>query len=497
MTSIGSLSMIEEQSVLLSLSPEIVLLILELLHDRPLLAVACVCRSLHYLALPTYLSRYGISTAGPQPPSLVLKDRSLAALPGLCTALSISSLDALSCTFDGPHQSHFIRSVRGLLRFVSRLTQVNTVTLNVGCVDARWIDGLATASSKAWKPTFVRLLNAIIERGCTALNITHGHFIVSISPHLGPPSKRDRAFRAARTLLGLQRHPAAEASDAAPPPPLHHLQSFSLHSNLLLSQPFCDWTLYTLNGCNITALSIRLSGLPSTTWALILPAISLPAMTTFTAETSDIAFPDLLAFLARHPALHTLNLHPQFSYPDAHAPVKPTQNTKKRPLLPHLATLGGSPRNVAALLAQLHPAPRLHTVTLVVPMRQRVFQPTDLAALNAHITDIVHYAQPRTLALRFAVPCETAGSRAASLLARTAGGLHSVETLALGTDGHFAFVRWVAPALPAWLAGFPALRQVRLAPECVPGESVKQARLLSAVKESCPGVLVSIGRLDE
>ncbi|KAG6866210.1 hypothetical protein C0991_007235 [Blastosporella zonata] len=474
---------LQEQSRLLSLSTELVLLIFEHLPNYALLSVAKTSRRLHYLALPIYFTRHGIES-NPVPRTLVLQEKAVPALPGLRAALFITSVENISCKFEGPEELYFTWGVVELLRFVHRLSRVSRVSLNVGNIDTRWIDGLATAASEAWKPAFIRLLDTVIERGCESLTVAHGHFLVA-SSLLKEGSRLDGPVVAppARTFLGLslpRRKQAAHAHVS----PQNKLASFFVHSNMLLSPPFYEWTLRMLHTSPLTSLSLRISGISQATWPLILDAISLPLLTSFSAETTDIAFPALLHFLKRHPTITALSLHPHFSHPRIPAPSK---YHKKNDLVPNLVALRGSTGNIATLLDYLHPntARGVQEITLVLPMRQRILQLADFDALSTLIAGAMHDNTPTTLALRFSVPYETPQPRGTGVRAKARLSLGSVETVAFSTDGHFAFAKWVAPHMTTWLgANFAKLQCVRLSVDCVSSADARED-LVRSIKETC------------
>ncbi|KAG6889112.1 hypothetical protein C0995_003681 [Termitomyces sp. Mi166 len=490
--------MLQEQSWLLSLSTELVLLILDLTSNPALISIAKTCRRLYYLALPVYLARYGIA-CNPVPRSFVLHEKALRALPGLATAIFITSVDDLWCRFQGPEEFYFSRGVKELHRFVHGLSSVSCVSLDVGNIDTRWIDGLATAASDTWKPSFLSLLDTVLERDCKSLTIAHGHFLVA--PLLLKKGSRLQGPEAVpeRTFLGLPWLPRRKQASNVHVRPGNKLVSFSVHSNMLLSAPFYEWTLQTLHANPITSLSFRVYGLSQDTWSLILNAITLPSLTSFSTETLNIAFPTLVSFLRRHPTITTLNLHPHFLHPGTVTLSKP-QSSKRNSLVPSLVALGGSPKNVTALLSHLHAdtALRVRELTFVLSMHQRVFHPSDFAALSAQIIDAVKGkgVWPTSLTLRFSVPYETLHPRLVpeeddSLTVRSVEALlGNVETLTFCTDGHYAFARWVIPRLSAWLgANFVSLENVRLSGDCVAGIDVRGRKMLvQSIRDSCHGM---------
>ncbi|KAG5341538.1 hypothetical protein C0989_009899 [Termitomyces sp. Mn162] len=483
--------MLQEQSKLLSLSDEVILLILGLTSNPVLIVIAKTCRRLYYLALPVYFQRYGIPS-NPAPRSLVLCDRTLRALPGLTAAFFITSVDDLLCKFPGPEEYCFSKGVRDLHRFVYRLSSVSSVSLDISNIDTRWTSGLATAVSDAWKPRFIRLLDTMLERGCSSLTVAYGHFNVApslLTRRRVEEPKAERKFLGRVPLLSLFRRKQASKVNMRAG---SKLSSLCIHSNMLLSPPFYEWTLQTLHANPITSLSFRVSGLSQDAWARLLSALTLPSLASFSPENSGITFPALLAFLQRHPTITTLNLHPHVPHACSRLP-KPKSQDKENNLLPRLVALGGCPKNVTALLSHLHPdtALRVQKITLVLHMDQHVFHPSDFAALSAQIVDVVKGkgVRPTSLALRFLVPYEMlhpplALENDGRSLRELSG---SVTTLAFSTDGQYAFARWVMPRLPAWLgANFVQLRNVWLTEDCVAGVQ-DVCGVVQSIKE-CTGV---------
>ncbi|KAG6857728.1 hypothetical protein H0H87_004144 [Tephrocybe sp. NHM501043] len=477
---------LQEQSRLHSLSTELILVILEYLPNPALVSIAKASRDLHYLALPIFFARHGIECSS-ELRALVLHEKAVPALPGLRAALFISSVDSISCKFQGPEELHFTWGVVELLRFIHRLNRVSRLSLNVGNIDTRWVDGLATAASEAWKPGFIRLMDTAIERGCVSLTVANGHFLVASSLLKEGARLEGPDVAPARTFMGLPL-PRRKQASRAQAAPQNKLTSFSVHSNMLLSPPFYEWTLQTLHSSPITSLSLRISGISQNTWPLVLDAISLPLLTSFAAETTDIAFPALLHFLKRHVNITTLVLHSHFTYPGS--PARP-KHYKKNVLVPNLTTLGGSTGNVRVLLSHLHPetAVGVQEIALVIPQHQRIFQPADFVALGALIEAALCDITPIALSLRFSVPYETVHPREAGAEAQLLS-MSSVERITFSTDGYFAFGKWVVPCIPAWLGkNFVKLRDVRLSGACIPSVDVEgRENFIRSIKESCSRV---------
>ena len=484
------------RSRLLSLTTELLLLILDNSHTSTLLALSRTSRRLHYLALPVYLSRHGIQD--PASRKLVLENHAVQALPGLHTSLFFTSLDHLSYKFRGIHPQ-FTREVNQLLRFVTRLTQVDKVILDLGNIDSRSVDGLAIASSNLWKQDFIQLLTVILRRRCTSLTVTHGRFLnprlPSLSSSRSPSTLIDDSISVIRKLLlGPSPHgsPASHEKVLQPISNADVLRELCVDADILLSYPFYDWTMMTINANPVTSLSLRIHGLHPAAWTTILTCISIPTLTHFSPETTDITFANLLKFFSRHPSIVDIGLHPYINHSDSGRRPKP-RNPKER-LLPNLASLSGNSGNIMTLLNHLRPAPQLRSISLSLSVRQRVFQTSDFENLNREIGMVIQDTRPVTLSLRFLV--RFISDEHFGNTSKQEHHLHSfdsVQILNLSTDGHFDFTRWITPVLLHWLSSaFPALHRISFAGDCVPVEPECCTAFIHTIQQVYQGVEVVI-----
>jgi hypothetical protein len=482
---------------LLSLSTELLLLILDNVHTAGLLALSRTSRRLHYLALPTYLSRHGISN--PASRNLVLEGRAVCALPGFQISLFITSLDHLSYKFKGIHP-HFAREVTQLLRFITKLTQVSEVVLDLRNIDFRWVDGLAIVSSDFWKPEFLRLLMVILHKKCVSLTIVYGRFL---KPDLSatPIPKRHATIGGSTPIvpkfLGSPLRSGSRHRMILHPP-LNELGKLFIHGDILLSKPFYDWTMATLNASRITSLSFRLFGVHPTTWATILSSFTIPTLTHFAPETADIAFADLLKFFSRHPSITNISLHDHINHLDSGGLPRPVQ---RKQLLPNLVSLSGSPWNIKHLLNYLRPVPHLESIYLWLPVHQRLFQTSDFEELTGEIGAVMQNTEPHVLSLRFLVPisCDgPSGGGAGKQGEDIMPSFHSVQSLKFSTDRCFNFVKWISPALSNWLsATFPALQHISFAGDCVPVQPKLRDAFVYTISQQYGGIKIEIGEEDE
>jgi hypothetical protein len=487
-------TMIARQSKLLSLSAELLLLILENVRTPGLLALSRTSRLLHYLALPAYLSRHGIND--PRSRRLVLESQATQALPGFQISLFITSLDHLSYKFRGVHP-HFVREVNQLLCFVTRLSHIKEVALDLGNIDSRWVDGFAIVSSNFWKQDFVRLLMVILQKKCMSLTITHGRFLNPDLP-FRPESSRHTVIgdsvSAIRKLLGpsSSHHGAVDHRTTLHRTYHNELYKFCIHADLLFTLPFHDWTMSTLNTSPITSLSFHLTGLHPTTWAAILSSITIPTLSYFSPETPDITVADLLRFFFRHPSIIGVGLHPYISHVDSGTPP----GCSKKQLLPNLASLSGSPGNIRTLLNYLHPVPQLQSISLSLRIHQRLFQTPDFEKLNSEIGVVMQDTKPLALSLKFSVPFkfdEPSESRPVKK-EDFLPSFNRIRTLNFCTDGCFDFARWIVPVLLDWLSKtFPALHHVSFTRDCVPAEPELRAALFHTISQAYHGVEIVFG----
>lgn len=480
-------SSLEHLSLLTDLSTELLLLIFEYLPPSALLAVSKSSQRFHYLALPVYLAYYKIPAASLETGNLTLDDRAMEALPGLQCSLSLTSLKHLSCKFSGLAPD-FARQVRHLIHLILKLDSVQAVTLDLGNIDSRWIDGLLLITSDDWKANFLQLLTKIIEKGSLNLVLANGHFLVNSQKPKG-------LFRESVSSIATFLKPSPTSSQDSPHLPPLQLQKFSIHSSLFFIEPFYDWFIEKLAMCSIHTLSLRLSGIPQDTWSATLSSITIPSLSHFSAESVDIRFADLMKFLARHPSIETLDLHPNFVYSGPRKLGRPM----KWPHPPKFRSLSGCPENVRDLLHTLKsPMPPLHTIGLSLPTQQSTFRAMDFGKLGGKISAAIQGVVPTELHLKFLVPHSVdSHSRTQIIREKASPRFPSVRTLKLSSDGHFAFTKWILPGLPQWLETFSALQQIIIAGDCAPLDAPSRAVLVQSISFSCPGVTsVVIGEED-
>lgn len=126
-----------------------------------------------------------------------------------------------------------------------------------------------------------------------------------------------------------------------------------IHSDMLLQNPFFEWTIGMVNSgaSTIGTLSMKLSDLPSETWKVFLNGITLPQLFDFeitcglVVPLQNVRFTDVHSFLEHHPSIEILYLYgvevPKGIWP----PPSPTI-----PILPRLRSIMAHPFYVVWVL---------------------------------------------------------------------------------------------------------------------------------------------------
>ncbi|PFH53764.1 hypothetical protein AMATHDRAFT_54261 [Amanita thiersii Skay4041] len=534
-------------SPLLFLNTELLINLLDNCLSLDLLAVSHTCRRLHYVALPLYLSRFAIPSL--HVTSLHLEGRYMHALMGLQSSLVLPPLDHLSVKFnDGPYFATEVRRLLTFVLRLGRIREVtlNLASIDSRWVNGlvsinseTWCSDLLQLLSilvenKCEKLTVTQGYFLTYESHVAVVQqqqqqspppplpmVLHDNSSSS-STNVPPPAtspattQRRRSFlqdsltavsnffvRPSLVVSGMEMN-----TEQRPGPvelQAHTLRTFRLHSNLFFTHPFYSWMTNMLQTTPITSLSLQLSGVMQEEWTALLEFLSLPTLTHVAFASSCIHLNDILRFVARHPSITNVDLHRHYQYS-----CERRLSKKLRVYLPELSSLGGTPENVRLFLTRSHHIPSLQHIALSLPVHQRTFRPNDFESLNRVIACSIKGTQLHTLSLEFLVPvfCDQLpncnnkrvydGSEPptlsyGSLIQAVASSpqqyarssFASLETLKFSADGNFAFAKWVLPALPRWLAMFPALRRVTLATNCLPSHVQSKEDVVRSIKAAC------------
>ena len=120
----------------------------------------------------------------------------------------------------------------------------------------------------------------------------------------GTLSSHSMSFNATPRLTIVPRRYHALPFPRSPP----QLTAFGITGGVLFSAIMYPWTRHILNTAPLIRLSITRVRLSTPEWSQILASISIPTLTHLALGSVTISFLDLLAFLARHPRLQTLDL---------------------------------------------------------------------------------------------------------------------------------------------------------------------------------------------
>ncbi|KAJ7747178.1 hypothetical protein DFH07DRAFT_776131 [Mycena maculata] len=363
---------------LLDLPNELLHIICQDLDDDGLLHLASTCRRINLLAIPLVFSRCDYELPTSSIPSIHLTSGNIRLLQALSIASFVTSIDVLDFSMIHSPTPEILDAIRALHALVTRLAHLGHVRLLVSDLYAQKTPQ-NTEKLRPWPHVMAAMLNTAAQRGDCAITIYGGTYAYFsdprpfrhvVAPVAAPPTKPPQPTSLAQTLAQTLRavfgrlfRPAAAAGCppllprppliqshanpsplALPPAARPRLTTLNIHSSLLLHATFYPWTLHTLNSAPLTTLSLDNIDLLHYDWALLLPALTLPALTSLAVLRTAIAVPDLTAFLARHPALRALDL-------SFHAALGPLVPYAPPHLLPKLISIHGPPDCLLYFLA--------------------------------------------------------------------------------------------------------------------------------------------------
>ncbi|KAJ7913218.1 hypothetical protein B0H13DRAFT_2659720 [Mycena leptocephala] len=368
----------------MELPNELILIIAEDLDDDSLLHLAATCRRVNFL-LPGIFARFGFelpeSFSGLLP-SLFINGESLKLLRAIGIASFITSINTIDCVFTPQSilSGGLSLKIEDILPPSKALNSLATGLSNLGHLRVNPYARLhATEDISRWLSAVASFLNSAVQRGDCAITVycvpggenytvdprPFLHFIPDVPPSHALTPRRQAAptfsvLAVLQRLVSLFRSFPTVDPDASPPAPrpaeilrstprsgvvtlplpTHPaVKTLNIRAPLLFHATFYKWTLHVLNTAPITTLSLDFIALSHYDWALTLPALTLPALSSLTiGPQPTISVPDLTRFLARHSAIHTLDL----SFHLAIGPLAPPVVVLER-LLPRLETLRATP----------------------------------------------------------------------------------------------------------------------------------------------------------
>ncbi|KAF7349772.1 hypothetical protein MSAN_01704400 [Mycena sanguinolenta] len=254
---------------ILDLPTEILLNVFGGVEDESLYHLALLCRRLNLIALPIYFSRRNVDLESESGVACTLGGLGRwDILPALQISLFIQSLEHLHCSIAHhtiePSITPFLRHIKRLEIFISRLSSVKKVSLHLASHDANWSMSLKTGNEVcAWSSHVGNLLNCIVQRECQYLSITDGSYIEPYRPSL-----------TSRFTRRLVRRPIRSMPFPSVPT---HLTTLVLDSATLLTLPTIDWVLGALRQSPVNKLALVMQRGDAELWGDVLPRFATAA----------------------------------------------------------------------------------------------------------------------------------------------------------------------------------------------------------------------------
>ncbi|KAK7044567.1 F-box domain-containing protein [Favolaschia claudopus] len=373
---------------LLSMPNEILLVIFSHLRDPyPLYPLSTLCRRLHHIALPLYLSRTGVYTepSGSKSETYHASSISIAGdktytLAALQIALFLRDvpLRTLSCTF-ADSQSQVIDFAR-FRRLCSMLGRIETAHLQLQVQNHGYFGG---------QPTYddvVHVLNAVLEKSCVGLTVDVAH-----DPTLGPArlSRRGRGGDPTRKTHEFQTLAVPALSSSAFR--LKTLKTFRMHSEILFSPHCRAWTIDVLNSFPIVSLSIDVPSVPTDALDALLLVTEIPTLRDLALLRCRVKPSALHLFLSRHPGITRLHL--------GHIFVPSLQERLPPDHLPQLRDLTAPAPQISYLLQAMEQTTSLRAVRVLSHMTR-----LDLSFIDASLQPVVSRLESVYITLVLPVP---------------------------------------------------------------------------------------------
>ncbi|KAJ6544020.1 hypothetical protein B0H19DRAFT_1267327 [Mycena capillaripes] len=347
---------------LLSLPNEILLTVFSHLQDPyPLYPLSTLCRRLHFLALPLYLSLTNVihCDAANMSYNISIGAEQTDILAALQTSLFLDTAQNICCTFSNPN-SH-LKDLARFHRLCSIvLRSIHSTTLRFDPSLDDHFDGVQAT----YYDDVVRVLNAVLEKSCTSLTVD----TVTTEPVISRASIRRLYMRAARgspttgvLTSSLSLSPAAFRQRT--------LSTFKLHSEILFSPHCTAWTIDVLNSFPLTSISIDAPTVPTEVLDALLSVTEIPTLCDLSILRCRIKPSRMHLFLSRHPTITRLHLGNLF--------VPSLQERLPPDYLPQLQALTAPAPQVSYLLQAMEQTTSLRSLRVLAHMTQLDLQFTD------------------------------------------------------------------------------------------------------------------------
>ncbi|KAJ6578193.1 hypothetical protein B0H19DRAFT_1122635 [Mycena capillaripes] len=479
---------------ILDLPTEILVNILEhpTFPTNTIYALALLCRRLHFIALPIYLSRHGFTPASNSVVIAMEADRP-DLLTALQTALFTPQTARITCIF--PHPSctsifPLLSHLQRLENYVSRLPSVEQVTLHLDTKGSACLCVGDDPALRAWVGHLESLLNCIVGKQCSSLTMLHGGQFTRAYEVVRPVA---RTSPLQRLLSALLRRNETQVFRRAPHQgpmriemgPCHRsskLTSLEIQSAILMVPPGLRWTLTAFRNCPITSLTLGRGVEEPIIWRVVLPLIASAArrITSLTlVEAEFLSDGDILDFVARLPRLRHLTIssrnQTELRQPERAPPIP----------LRSLEILRAPPRLIQPLLRHPSPVPKIKYIYLLWP---EVYIAHNIDVFTSTLSTMLRTLDAHGRAPRIIVSVNTMMYRAASLTHHHPTGelrmfLDRIDTLEI-TAVPFFFTD--IPDMVAWIALFRRVKRVEITLSTLPFAEADfeqdVARLVGAIK---------------
>ncbi|KAJ7204698.1 hypothetical protein GGX14DRAFT_569275 [Mycena pura] len=436
---------------LLSLPNEILLVVFSHFEDPyPLYPLSTLCRRLHFLALPIYLTRACVYEALPDSTScdITIGAEHTGTLAALQTSLFLGTVQSLCCTF-----SDSISQFEDLARFhrvCSILKSVESTTLQFSPAS---FNNHAEAMRTTYSFSIVQTLNTVLEKSCATLTVSASP---TDSAAISSPRVSRRHLVRAPGGRRAQSTAIVTSSASLSPAALRQkkLSKFKMHSEVLFSPHLRAWTIDVLNSFPLVFLSIDIPTVPARVLDAILSLTEIATLRHFALSNCIIKPTRMHIFLSRHPGITCLHFEKLL--------VPSNQESLPRDHLPQLASLSAEAPQVAYLLHAMESTAALRAVRLLSHMTRLDLMFTD-AALGPVASRLAPTTVSLTLVLR--VPDDLPHIAIDPSLRFGEGtALQFVTKLELvfGYESTSIAPAKLADYIVKWSAPFPALRTVEL-----------------------------------
>ncbi|PPR06761.1 hypothetical protein CVT26_003912 [Gymnopilus dilepis] len=467
--------------VLRGLPTEILIFIVDQVEDdEDLLSLAVTCRQFHGLSLTAYFARDQFDPTSVNV-ALTPYEGSFRNLAGLALSLDVvgTSIDHLSYDFGYLNKTEqLIKELRLLTRYVSKLSSINRATLRVASY-------YNSATSDEWKRTTIALLNVILEKSCTDINIR--------TSQLSNFYEDPKLLRVSKPSDWLKNYwpvgirPRARETQ--------YLKVCRIQTFPTFLRPFYYHTLQ-YNSAVLTDLSFRNIFGGGADWGLMMQSLIFPRLTRLTVMYGVIPRDPFVKFLAKHQNIR------EFTYHHIRYDPRPKRPARiESSIFDQLHTLTTTPEHMLNFLPAMSKMPVLTNVVIMIEELVTNFSPLEgaLRCLAACTNKITLTLEVTRTGLGFRAWLDIIVRNGLNPSRRPEPHLHCVQTLVMDNADWGFGDEIIALRLPAWLRLFPDLKALTLVDG---GSSGRMGRLvaedsdsetptlLDSLKDACPGLYI-------